>query len=59
MLTLLGVPVIGRHCSSRITRDLASDPVILAALVSFYARHPAARAEIGAATLARLRSGDF
>jgi len=45
--------------SSWATRDLASDPVILAELVSFYARHPAARAEIGSATLARLRSGDF
>ncbi|WP_311246170.1 hypothetical protein [Microbacterium sp. WCS2018Hpa-23] len=45
--------------SSWAARDLASDPVILAELVSFYARHPAARAEIGAATLARLRSGDL
>ncbi len=45
--------------SSWATRDLASDPVILAELASFYAHHPEARAEIGAATLARLRSGDF
>jgi hypothetical protein len=45
--------------SSWATRDLASDPVILAELVSFYAHHPEARAEIGGATLARLRSGDF
>lgn len=45
--------------SSWATRDLASDPVILAELVSFYAHHPAARAAIGAGTLARLRSGDF
>ncbi|WP_431074416.1 hypothetical protein [Microbacterium phyllosphaerae] len=45
--------------SSWATRDLASDPVILAELVSFYAHHPAARAEIGPATLARLQAGDF
>jgi len=45
--------------SSWATRDLASDPVILAELVSFYGKRPEARAEIGAGTLARLRSGDF
>ncbi len=45
--------------SSWATRDLASDPLILAELVSFYAHHPEARAEIGSATIARLRSGDF
>ncbi|QAY72235.1 hypothetical protein ET445_01645 [Agromyces protaetiae] len=40
-------------------RDLASDPVILAELVTFYASTPAARAEIGPTTLERLRSGEF
>ncbi|MFG6503484.1 hypothetical protein [Microbacterium sp. P05] len=38
-------------------RDLASDPVILADLVSFYAGSIAARAEIGEATLGRLQDG--
>ncbi|MGJ0391079.1 hypothetical protein [Microbacterium sp. CGR1] len=45
--------------SSWATRDLASDPVLVAELLSFYAHHPAARTEIGAGTIARLRSGDF
>lgn len=45
--------------SSWAARDFASDPVVLAELITFYARTPAARAEIGEATLARLRSGDF
>lgn len=40
-------------------RDLASDPVILAELIMFYARSASVRHEIGSATLDRLRSGDF
>lgn len=40
-------------------RDLASDPVLLAELVTFYATTAAARAEIGPATLERLRAGEF
>lgn len=40
-------------------RDLASDPAILAELISFYAASRAARSEIGAATLQRLRDGTF
>ncbi|MGO2746722.1 hypothetical protein [Microbacterium sp.] len=40
-------------------RDLASDPVILAELIAFYARSAPARDEIGSATLDRLRSGGF
>ncbi|KQR39518.1 hypothetical protein [Microbacterium sp. Leaf159] len=43
----------------RSTTGLIALGVLLAAVILFYARHPAARAEIGAATLARLRSGDF
>lgn len=45
--------------SSWAAADLASDPVLLAELVTFYASRPDARAEIGAGTLARLRSGEF
>lgn len=45
--------------SSWAATDLASDPVILAELVTFYANSPQARAEIGPTTLARLRRGDF
>ncbi|PRB17276.1 hypothetical protein CQ042_05630 [Microbacterium sp. MYb62] len=45
--------------SSWAATDLASDPVILAELVTFYASNPQARAEIGPTTLARLRRGDF
>ncbi|PKI89899.1 hypothetical protein CW368_12095 [Actinomycetales bacterium SN12] len=45
--------------SSWAVTDLASDPVLLAELVSFYASRPDARAEIGPATLERLRSGEF
>lgn len=45
--------------SSWAVTDLASDPVLLAELVTFYANRPEARAEIGAGTLARLRSGEF
>lgn len=40
-------------------RDFASDPVVLAELIRFYARAPSARAEIGEAALARLREGAF
>lgn len=40
-------------------RDFASDPVVLAELISFYARTPEARREIGTAALTRLRSGEF
>lgn len=40
-------------------RDLASDPVLLAELVTFYAATAPARAEIGPRTLDRLRSGEF
>ncbi|MEV8170341.1 hypothetical protein [Microbacterium sp. NPDC077486] len=45
--------------SSWAAADLASDPVLLAELVTFYANRPDVRAEIGAGTLARLRSGEF
>ncbi|WP_315638106.1 MULTISPECIES: hypothetical protein [Microbacterium] len=45
--------------SSWAVTDLASDPVLLAELVTYYANRPDARSEIGAGTLARLRSGDF
>lgn len=45
--------------SSWAVTDLASDPVLLAELITFYANRPDARAEIGAGTLARLRSGEF
>ena len=45
--------------SSWAARDFASDPVILAAIITFYRNSPQARAEIGAGTLTRLRSGDF
>lgn len=47
------------RASSWAVGDLASDPVILAELLTFYATRPEARAEIGAPTLARLRSGEF
>lgn len=40
-------------------RDLASDPVILAELIAFYARNPRARSAIGTDTARRLSSGDF
>lgn len=40
-------------------RDLASDPVVLAELITFYARNPRARRAIGADTARRLSSGDF
>lgn len=45
--------------SSWAAADLASDPVLLAEVVTFYAGSPGARAEIGAGALARLRSGEF
>lgn len=39
--------------------DFASDPVVLAELVNFYAGNPSARAEIGQGTVQRLSSGEF
>ena len=40
-------------------RDLGSDPRLVADLIEFYARQPAARAEIGDGSLDRLRHGDL
>lgn len=40
-------------------RDIASDPVVLVDLIEFYSRSPAARARIGAETIALVRSGTF
>lgn len=41
------------------SRDLASDPVVLTDLITYYAEHPAARATIGSETLTLLQSGRF
>lgn len=61
--TLAGDRVILRATAARLAswaaRDLASDPVILAELVTFYATTASARVEIGPATLGRLRAGEF
>ncbi|MFJ4045939.1 hypothetical protein ACIPV2_09375 [Microbacterium sp. NPDC089987] len=40
-------------------RDLASDPILLTELIAHYAATPASRREIGAGTVALLRSGEF
>jgi hypothetical protein len=49
----------GGGAASFAARDLASDPVILAELITYYARVASARADIGEGTLAVLRSGEF
>ena len=41
------------------SRDLASDPVVLTELITYYAENPAARATIGSGTIALLQSGRF
>ncbi|MGF3054252.1 hypothetical protein ACQUSY_09885 [Microbacterium sp. YY-03] len=41
------------------SRDLASDPVVLADLITHYAENPSARATIGSGTMALLQSGRF
>ncbi|MBV0893714.1 hypothetical protein [Microbacterium sp. NC79] len=41
------------------SRDLASDPVVLTDLITYYADNPAARASIGSGTIALLKSGQF
>jgi hypothetical protein len=53
------VSLEGGGAASFAARDLASDPVILAELITYYARVASARADIGEGTLAVLRSGEF
>ncbi|MBN9177135.1 MAG: hypothetical protein J0I43_07175 [Microbacterium sp.] len=53
------VSVAGGGGVSFAARDFASDPIILAELLTFYARTPHARADIGDGTLALLRDGAF
>lgn len=53
------VSLQGGGAASFAARDLASDPVILAELITYYARVASARADIGEGTLAVLRSGEF